>query len=149
MVFKVSKTNLNWSIARRFFYTAMLLIAAQAAASSVISDRLFKFYAKEHLDDVLGRQIITPMQLIDSELASMSGLQAAECCTKGDYQRFLSRILLSDGKAAIIDGSAGLVAAQNASAWYSNQDLKRFADLAEASPNGFAIADCTHITEGS
>ena len=141
MVFKVSKTNLNWSIARRFFYTAMLLIAAQAAASSVISDRLFKFYAKEHLDDVLGRQIITPMQSIDSELASMSGLQAAECCTKGDYQRFLSRILLSDGKAAIIDGSAGLVAAQNASAWYSNQDLKRFADLAEASPNGFAIAD--------
>ena len=114
MVFKVSKANLNWSIARRFFYIAMLLIATQAVASSVISDRLFKSHVKEHLDDLLTRQLVKPMQLIDSELASMSGLQAAGCCTKDDYQRFLSRILLSDGKAAMIDGSAGLVTAASA-----------------------------------
>ena len=90
---------------------------------------------------ILNRQVVQPLHLIDEQLASMSGVQAAECCTREDYQRFLAQINLSDGKVAMINGAAGLVAARNASAFYTPKDLKRFTQLAAASSDGFAIAD--------
>ena len=131
----------RWSIARRFFYTAMFLIVVQAVASLAISSHLRRFYTAKHVHNVLNRQVVQPLHLIDEQLSSMSGVQAAECCTREDYQRFLSQINLSDGKVAMINGAAGLVAARNASAFYTSQDLNRFTQLAAASSDGFAIAD--------
>ncbi|MEL0265474.1 MAG: hypothetical protein VW938_09780, partial [Synechococcus sp.] len=131
----------RWSIARRFFYTAMFLIVVQAVASLAISSHLRRFYTAKHVHNVLNRQVVQPLHLIDEQLASMSGVQAAECCTREDYQRFLSQINLSDGKVAMINGAAGLVPARNASAFYTPQDLNRFSQLAAASSDGFAIAD--------
>ena len=131
----------RWSIARRFFSTAMFLIVVQAFASLAISSQLRRFYTSQHIHNVLNRQVIRPLHLIDDQLAAMSGVQAAECCTREDYQRFLSQINLSDGKVAMISGAAGLVAARNTSAFYTPQDLNRFSRLVAASSDGFAIAD--------
>lgn len=119
----------------------MFLIVVQAVASLAISMQLRRHYTSQHLHDVLDRQVVRPLHLIDIALSGLSGQQAAECCTADNYRQFLSQITLSDGKAAMISGSAGLVAAPNTSAWYTKQELQRFAELVAASPNHFAISD--------
>ena len=86
----------------------MFLIVVQAVASLAISSHLRRFYTAKHVHNVLNRQVVQPLHLIDEQLASMSGVHC-RCCTREDYQRFLAQINLSDGKVAMINGAAGLV----------------------------------------
>jgi len=99
----------SWSIARRFFLTSFILIVAQSGLSLAISGKLWKDFTASHLNLALSRELLRPLNLVDNKLDSLSAQEAMECCTKKDYEYFLSDIDLEDGKAVMILGSAGLV----------------------------------------
>ena len=131
----------SWSIARRFFLTSFILIVAQSGLSLAISGKLWKDFTASHLNLALSRELLRPLNLVDNKLDSLSAQEAMECCTKKDYEYFLSDIDLEDGKAVMILGSAGLIPGQGAQSLYSSKRLSEFARHATTSKNRFALVD--------
>ena len=131
----------SWSIARRFFLTSFILIVAQSCLSLAISGKLWKDFTASHLNLALSRELLRPLNLVDNKLDSLSAQEAMECCTKKDYEYFLSDIDLEDGKAVMILGSGGLVPGQGAQSLYSSKRLSEFARHATTSKNRFALVD--------
>ena len=131
----------RWSIARRFFLTSFILIAAQSALSLAISGKLWRDFTSLYLDSVLSRQVLRPLNLVDNKLELLTAQEAMECCTREDYKHFLSEINLADGKAVMILGSAGLVPGPRADSLYTSKQLSHFARVATTNPNRFALVD--------
>ena len=131
----------TWSIARRFFLTSFILIVAQSGLSLAISGKLWRDFTASHLNFVLSRELLRPLNLVDNKLDSLSAQEAMECCTREDYEYFLSDIDLADGKAVMISGSAGLVPGQGAQSLYSAESLRKFARQAMTSENRFSLVD--------
>ena len=131
----------SWSIARRFFLTSFILIVAQSGLSLAISGKLWRDFTASHLNFALSRELLRPLNLVDNKLDSLSAQEAMECCTRQDYEYFLSDVDLEDGKAVMISGSAGLVPGKGAQSLYSSERLREFARQATTSENRFALVD--------
>ena len=69
----------TWSIARRFFLTSFILIVAQSGLSLAISGKLWRDFTASHLNFVLSRELLRPLNLVDNKLDSLSAQEAMEC----------------------------------------------------------------------
>jgi signal transduction histidine kinase len=131
----------GWSIAGRFFLTSFVLIVAQSGLSLAISGKLWRDFTSIYLDSVLSRQVLTPLNLVNNKLDLLTAKEAMGCCKRENYKDFLSEIVLDDGKAVMISGSAGLVPGQGAENLYTSQQLSDFAELATSNVSRFALVD--------
>jgi hypothetical protein len=106
-----------------------------------ISGKLWRDFTSRYQDTLLSRQLLRPLNLVDNKLDQLTPAQAMECCSRQDYEDFLSDIKLEDGKAVMISGSAGLVPGQGAKSLYRPEQLRQYAELATKSPNRFALVN--------
>mgnify|MGYP005728920035 FL=1 len=129
----------TWSIARRLFGISLLLILLQAFISSVLTVQLRKHFLRQFLDDTLSRQIVAPFNVISDRLDQLSVDQLFACCTINDYRNWIEGLILENGKAGMITGSAGLQTIRGANRFYDEQQLLRYARKATSSATGFAM----------
>ncbi|CAK29313.1 Two-component system sensor histidine kinase [Synechococcus sp. RCC307] len=130
----------HWSIARRFFYAALVLIVFQSLGSIVISNQLWRHYTSRALNQIVTRNLDRPLNHVDNQLDSLTAEEAINCCSQKDYQKLLQGLVLFDNKMLMIDGSAGLVALQGAQRIYTREQLESYAKLVRNSPDRFAIS---------
>ncbi len=130
-----------WSLGRRLLWISLAVVLGQSIISMVIATTLRQQLMAGLLQGTLQRQGLLALNQVNNQLDQLTGTQAQTCCSRADYQRFLSPLKLNDGKAALILGSAGLVSTPGSRTLFSNDQLLEVAEQAIHAPGGFSIVD--------
>lgn len=131
----------HWSLARRFLWISLAVVLGHSVVSLVITSGLREHLMNNLLRGTMQRQSLLALNKINNQLDQLSAAEAKACCTIHDYQRFLSRLELDDGKAALIQGQAGLATTRNARVLFQPSQLERFANASIKANDGFAMVD--------
>ena len=131
----------HWSLARRFLWISLAVVLGHSVVSLVITTGLREHLMNNLLRGTMQRQSLLALNKINDQLDQLSAAEAKACCTIHDYQRFLSRLELDDGKVALIQGQAGLATTRNARVLFQPSQLERFANASIKANDGFAMVD--------